>query len=321
MHSTDGGRDPEGSSAGRIRETNLIVDRIARKQHGIVSRDQLSMSGVSDDAIRRRIRQGQLKRVYRGVFLVAGMTLTEKGRWMAALLSSGPSAALSHRTAAKVWGISTFESPIHVARLSGSRGGPRGVRLHHPRKLPAHEVTRRGVFRVTTIPRTLVDLASERNPRMLLDAFSASRRLKLLDPEACWRCITETPGRKGLVDLVALLEQFEPFERPPLSELQNRVLKLCLDGGLPKPETEYPLGDRILDFVWPEQMVILEVDGRAYHHDRFDEDRDRDLDHSALGYLTVRVTYRMIRDDPKGVIERLRQVLAKRTSSTRAPHF
>lgn len=293
---------------------NGTISKIAAGQFGVVSRQQLVEAGISDDAIMNRVRRGQLRRVHWGVFAVGGIRLSDRGRWMAATLACGTGAVLSHLTAARLWGISNHAgAAIHVARTSGSRGGPRGVRLHRPRRLPPHEVTSKGPIPLTTVPRTLVDLAGWRDPKLLLDVFSASRRLYLLDAEACWRCIVAAPGRRGVTELAELLEQFEPFKRPSLSELQDRVLKLCLDAGLPEPETEYRFGDRTLDFVWPEQKVILEVDGRSFHHHRFDEDRDRDLDHLAMGYVTVRVTYQMIRTDPDGVVRRLRKVLALRT--------
>jgi hypothetical protein len=317
MRSTDGGAGIP-RRAGRNREINRLIAQLARRQHGVVARRQLIEAGIDPRSVTRRVSSGQLQVVFRGVFAMAGSPLTERGRWMAAVLTCGDGAVLSHITAACAWGICAHQGVIHVARVSGSRGGPPGICLHHPRRLPEHEIARTGAIPLTSVPRTLVDLAGMRNPELLLDAFSASRRLRLLNVNACWRCILDAPMRPGVLALARLLDQFEPFDTPSLSELQDRVLKLCLDAGLPAPEIEVPLGSRRVDFLWRDEKVILEVDGRAFHEDQFDEDRDRDLDHAAMGYLTVRVTYRMIRERPGEVVDRLRRVLASRRPS-RAP--
>src|SRR5690606_1836414 len=97
------------------------------------------------------------------------------------------------------------------------------------------------------------------NDRLLADAFSASRRLRLLDAATCRSYLDRRPGRRGIRRLRELLDRFEPITVPSLSELQDRVLALCLQAGLPRPLTEVRIGKRIVDFLWPEHKVILEV--------------------------------------------------------------
>lgn len=322
MHSTDG---ELGRQAFAFKQANLRIARIMARQHGVVARWQLNEARLSDDAIGYRVRIRALERVYQGVFKYPGAMLCQEGRWMAALLACGTGSVLSHRSAAQVWGLDRPGKLIDVARLSGSHGGPSGVRMHRPRKLPPVDLTRRGPLRLTALPRTLVDLAGLKQKRLLEDAFSASRRLNIFDAQACMACIARAPGRPGVARLVELIDRYEPLEIPSTSELQDRVFNLCMTAGLPRPEPEVPMGDRRVDFLWCRQRVILEVDGRWSHSDRFDEDRDRDFDHLADDYVTVRVTYLMIRDDPQRVISRLRRVLALRTppvpaSPSSAPH-
>ena len=307
MPSTDGERSARSRrSAG---DTTRLIARLAAKQHGVVAVWQLRAAGISDMAISTRVANGQLRRVHRGVVAVAGAELTEAGYWMAATLALGEGAVLSHATAAKAWGILDRSGPITVSRPSGGRCALRGVRLYMSRQLLADDVSHKGALPLTTVPRTLLDLAGLGDDRQLADAFSASRRLHLLDPASCRGYLARRPGRRGIRRLRELLDRFEPIHVPSLSELQDRVLALCLKAGLPTPLTEVRIGNRIVDFLWPEHKVILEVDGYAYHHHRFDEDRDRDLDHEAMGYRTIRVTYRMIRDDPEGVVRRIAAVL------------
>lgn len=307
MPSTDGERSARSRTFAA--ETTRLITRLAVGQHGVVAVRQLRAVGISDTAISTRVRNGQLRRLHRGVVAIAGSELTEASYWMAATLALGEGAVLSHLTAAKAWRILDRPGPLTVSRASGGRCALRGVRLYVSRELLVDDVTRKGALPLTTVPRTLLDLAGLRDKRLLADAFSACRRLHLLHPASCRSYLAQRPGRRGIGRLRDLLDRFEPIQTPSLSELQDRVLTLCIKAGLPVPLTEVQIGNRIVDFLWPDHKVILEVDGYAYHHHRFDEDRDRDLDHAALGYRTIRVTYRMIRDDPKGVVRRIAAVL------------
>lgn len=291
------------------RSTNLTIARIAGRQFGVVARRQLREAGISDKAIWSRRRSGLLRRIHHGVFAITGAQITEPGYWMAAVLANGRSAVLSHTTAAKAWGILDRTGPIQISRLSSSRHTPHGIEVFRPRSLPEEDLARKGPLPLTAVPRTLLDLAALSDPRLLEDAFSASRRLGLMNAAACRRCVGRGQTAKGRRRLLDLLDQFEPIVRPSLSELQDRVLRLCLDAGLPAPEPEVRIGHRIVDFLWRDEKVILEVDGYAYHRDLFDADRDRDLDHLALGYRTIRVTYYMIETNPKGVVRRIEAVL------------
>jgi len=132
---------------------------VAERQHGAVTRAQLLDLGYSPQAIKHRLRKGRLHRVYRGVYAIGRPQLTRHGRWMAAVLSCGPQAALSHLSAGSVWEISSeirAEVDVFCAGRSGpsttgSRGAQAGEavrRRHHPRfGIP-----------VTTPILTLVDL-------------------------------------------------------------------------------------------------------------------------------------------------------------------
>lgn len=235
---------------------------------------------------------------------------------MAAILTCGPNAALSHWTAAAAWGIAEPFGAIHVARTTGTHRRGRGIRLHRPKQLPAAEVTNIDHMPLTTVSRTLVDLAGVTTMRRLADLLSASRRLRIFDAEDCRAVLRRAPNRRGSGRLEALVSKFDPVVTPSLSELQDRVLLMCIDAGIPRPEVEAKIGNRVVDFLWRDANVILEVDGIANHHHRFDEDRNRDLDHLASDYRTARVTFQMIEDDPHGVIDKIRKVLGHRSKST-----
>src|SRR3954454_9159982 len=78
---------------------------LASSQYGVVSRAQLVALGFGAQAIKHRVRRGRLHPVARGVYAVGRRELTREGRWMAAVLTCGPKAVLSHGSAAALWGI------------------------------------------------------------------------------------------------------------------------------------------------------------------------------------------------------------------------
>src|SRR5947208_10213846 len=95
--------------------------RLARSQHGVVARRQLLALGFSDEAIKHRLRKGRLHRVYQGVYAVGRPELTRHGMWMAALLSCGEQAVLSHASAAALWGIRDKEGRQIEVSVPGGR--------------------------------------------------------------------------------------------------------------------------------------------------------------------------------------------------------
>jgi predicted transcriptional regulator of viral defense system len=126
------------------------VLRLAARQHGVVTGDQFVRLGLSRDGIRHRERRGRLFRVHRNVYTVGSRTLTREGRWMAAVLACGPNAALSHESAAALWGICECEQ----ARIEVTVP-PRVVRRHdgihvHRRALTDDDLTCHRSIPVTT---------------------------------------------------------------------------------------------------------------------------------------------------------------------------
>jgi predicted transcriptional regulator of viral defense system len=111
------------------------VAEIAARQHGVVSYEQLLRAGMTSSTISRRVREGWLHRIHRGVYAVGNPNLTREGHWMAAVLACGAGAVLSHGSAAVLWGISpTSPSTIHVTvPAPGGRSKRRGIAVHRSR--------------------------------------------------------------------------------------------------------------------------------------------------------------------------------------------
>ena len=127
----------------RDRETTRAIRELAERQHGVVSRWQMLDLGVSEGLIQRRIVGEMLLPVFHGTFTLGRRRLTRDGRWMAAVLSSGPQAVLSHASAMGLWDMRGSRGAIEVLRRSGGLWYPHPeIRLHQTRSLPDGHITR-----------------------------------------------------------------------------------------------------------------------------------------------------------------------------------
>jgi very-short-patch-repair endonuclease len=134
--------------------------RIASRQHGVVAYDQLVETGMGRATITRRIREGWLHRIHRGVYTLGEPNLTREGYFMAAVLACGPQAFLSHESAAALWKLSPTCPPLVHVTVPGSNGRRRrrGIVVHRSTTLIRSETTRQRGIPVTTEARTLRDL-------------------------------------------------------------------------------------------------------------------------------------------------------------------
>ncbi len=143
------------------KELPAALDRIARAQRGVFSRKQALRAGLTEDAIKSRVRRGTWRRLYTGVYTDAPGMLSRPASLWAALLYAGPGAVLSHETAAELHGLIDEPSdPIHVS-VPGDRRVTltRGLRVHRTgRALDTPEAHRDPPH--TTIEETVLDLAT-----------------------------------------------------------------------------------------------------------------------------------------------------------------
>jgi len=282
------------------------IAALAARRHGVVTTADLVAAGVGRGAIARRVADGRLRPLHRGVFLVGPL----KDAWtdaMAAVLACGPGAAVSHHAAAAIWGFRpSWHGPIDVTTTRQLRPR-RGIRLHRTRR---HEATRRYGVPVTTPRRTLVDLAVHLDDRTLARAIEEARLLRLTTPADLASLNARSSGRRGAKRLAATLAAAnEP--RLTRSEAERRFLDIVRAARLPAPETNVRVAGYEVDFLWREQRLVVEVDGFAYHSSRaaFERDRRKDADLQAAGLRVIRVTYRQITRDREALIARIAKQL------------
>jgi very-short-patch-repair endonuclease len=271
--------------------------RLATRQDGIVERRQLLEHGLGAAAIDHRVRAGRLILLYRGVYAVGHEALTDRGRMRAALIAAGPTAVLSHRTAATLLKLLSSMPPF--VEVTVTRRGPRsrsGLRVHSTTKPP--DVLIIDGLPVTAPLRTLADLAASADiERLCAEALV----LKLLTKEEL--------DAAGILDADLIAPTRSRFERVFRARLR--------EAGLPAPVTGYPIGPYTADFAWPAERVIVETDGWRYHGHRraFEDDRARDAYLAARGWVVFRLTWRRLKKQPMLVMTQLAQTLAHRAST------
>jgi very-short-patch-repair endonuclease len=235
---------------------------------------------------------------------------------MAAVLSCGPEAALSHESAAARWGIRDRENGLIEVSVPTSRNPrPRGITVH---RCAVPQVTEGQGIPLTTPVATLVDLAARLPIDRLERAVNEADRLDLIDPEELRAALDRLSGRKGAGILKRTLDR-RTFTLTD-SELERRFLRLVNGAKLPLPDTGVRLNGVKVDFFWPQIGLVVETDGLRYHRTPAQQRRDRERDqaHTAAGLTTLRFTHAQVHSDPKLVQRTLLRVI-RRLEAASAP--
>jgi very-short-patch-repair endonuclease len=265
-------------------DTDRLIAETAERQHGLITAGQLIAIGLGRSAIAKRVRTGRLRRLHRGVYAVGHAALPAAGRWLAAILACGGGphpavpilerwgAALSHRSAAELWGLLPVTQglvDITVPTAAG-KASRQGVRLHRCRTLTAGSVTLRAGIPVTTPDRTLADL------RTLTRRGQLDRRT-----------LRRAGRQAGILGLP--IRGLERADRTR-SDLERDFLRLCRRHRIPLPEVNVRIGPHLVDFAWQSRRVAVETDSYLYHRGReaFRADHRRDLDLRERGYDVLR---------------------------------
>jgi very-short-patch-repair endonuclease len=269
---------------------------LATRQNGIVGYRQLLRIGFDKSAIARRVASGRLHRLYRGVFAVGHRVVSLRGRWTAAVLACGPGAALSHRDGGQLWAIlqsSRREVDVTVPR---SRAGIPGIAMHRSRSLDPRDWGRLHGIPVTSLPRTLLDLADVLDLARLRRALEEADRMRRLDLNAIRETLARHRGRRGGRGLREAIEAMFAEARYTKSDLEVLLLELCREFGLPQPVMNALVEGYEVDAHWPGTNVIAELDSWRFHRTReaFERDRAKNLALEAAGYVVPRLTWRQL---------------------------
>lgn len=298
----------ETPGAPQLRDQELAS--LAARQYGVIARGQLLALGVKSDAIDYRLKTKRLHVLHRGVYALGHNRLPLRGRWLAAVLACGDHALLSHHQAAALWGLRRgATAPIHISSRSG-RGRSRKGLVVHEAQIHREDCAVVDAIPVTSVARTLLDLACVSDEQSLERAFEEADRQGLLTLASLERSCRRGRGRKGTAALrKLLLAAREPIVAR--SALEERFARFCLEHKLPPPSLNCSVLDFEVDALWPQQRLIVELDGFAFHRHRaaFERDRARDGALQAAGYRVIRLTHRRLEENEGTVAEQLRRLL------------
>jgi Transcriptional regulator, AbiEi antitoxin/Protein of unknown function (DUF559) len=307
-----------GSELGIRGEVTRRVLATAARQHGAISLAQLVPCGLSAAGVRHRVAAGLLHRVHRGVYAVGRADLAPRGHWMAAVLACGEGAVLSHLQAAALHGIrQTAAARIHVTIPRRSTLARDRIHVHNHPELAPEDVTEVDRIPVTSVARTLLDLAAILREQQLERACDKAVILEVFDLREVQGLLRRSRGRRGVRRLRNVLARGDLGENVPASGLEIRYRDLCEAAGLPRPEINryLLLGDEYhkVDFLWRRQRVVIETDGARYHSTGWqrarDEHRDRLL--ARHGYRSSRIADDDIRRFPGDAVAAARALLAQ----------
>ncbi len=251
--------------------------------------------------------------MHRGVYVLGHRAAPELAIEMAAVLACEPDALVTGLSATWMWGMLPRPEdprPVSILVIDRALRSRPGIRVSRTRHLPQSERTSRAGVPVTTPARTLLDLAATVDTRTLERALNEAQVLRRTTPPALLPLLAQHPRHRGARALRALADP-DRARGMTRSESERRLLALIEHADLPRPRINARLGHFEVDFLWPAQRLIVEVDGFRFHSSRgaFERDRARDAELVARGYRVVRVTWRQIVHEPYAVVGRIAQVL------------
>ncbi len=275
----------------KVAKQDREIARFAERQHGVISARQLAEVGLSRATVVRRVEDGRLYRVHRGVYAVGHPGISQCGRWMAAVLACGDGAAISHRSAGELWGLLPLANGLVAVSVRGGGGRARrpDIRVHRRASLRVEDTTRRNGIPVTKPAQTIADMKGR------VSAADLRRAIRQ-------------------ADVLGLPLGWDTRSDRTRSDLERDFLRICRRHGLPAPEVNVRLGPYLVDFLWRDHRLLVETDGYRYHRGRqaFRDDRVRGLDLQGRGWRVVRLSEDQVGGEPERVAEILRKMLASR---------
>jgi hypothetical protein len=308
VRGVDSGRSRLLSDVGKNFAIDEEITRIARRQHGNVTRAQLIGMGLRDVAINHRVKSARLHRVHRGVYAVGRPPTAPLEKAAAAVLACGPRAALSHGSAMTLWGFwKRWDEPFDVTVADDRR--PKGIRAHYTKTLLRRDITIIDGIQVTSAARTLMDMATRTRSKSLTRYINDARRGKILTRRDLADVAARFPTHPGAPLL--RVHAASPHN-PTRSGLEDKFLRFCERYNLPTPLINTMLYGYEVDAYFPVEKLIVELDSEEFHMYSFESDRERDATMLLHEIATIRITDERLESSPDYEADRLRQILRTR---------
>jgi len=260
------------------------------------------MTLMCNDEVLDRLSTRRLTALHRGVYAYGHRRLTNEGIWLAAVRAIGPRAVLSHTHGAALHSLRPpLLGRINVTVLGTGRRQRTGIRVHNASSLPADHVTVVDRIPVTTVARTLADLAGTLDTPALMRAIEAAEHRNVLDVPSL---LAVSAGRPGAQRLRHLVTGETPHTR---SDFEAALIAVWDRYDIPRPRTNTHVHGYEVDAYWPDRKLAVELDSWEHHGTRaaFERDRERDAELHAFGIATLRFTYAQVTTRQRWVARRL----------------
>jgi very-short-patch-repair endonuclease len=235
---------------------------------------------------------------------------------MAAVLACGPLAVLSHRAAAALHELRTAPSTIEVT--TPKHRAVTGLACHTSRCLTVRDRTVVDGIPVTSINRTLLDIAAGLHRQRLRSTLEAVQRRNLLRPEQLNDLLERSNGHRAVTPLRTVLAELHDEAPWTQSKLEQRFLELIRDAGLPEPQTNVLVDGELVDCFWPEHNLVVELDGYGFHRGKrqFELDRAKDTKHTLAGRRSARITRARVEHEPLEMLNDVSALLGRATGAS-----
>jgi very-short-patch-repair endonuclease len=285
-----------------------ILARTAQGSHGVVARSELLEAGVTAGQITRLVRTGSLIRVHPGVYRVGHAAPSTEATYLGAVKACGQGALLSGPAAAHLQRLVRGKPPAAEVSCPRERR-PSGISTRWIRTGLELDATTLRNIPITTVPRTIVDLAAVLAPPALARAVHEASVIHRVEPDDIEAVLSRRHNWTGCRELRAVLWGETPVT---LSRLESGFLERLRDAGLPLPRTNERVGGRIVDCRWPEHQLTVELDGYRFHRTRhaWELDRRREREARARGDDFRRYTYSDVFGDSRAMLRELATALS-----------
>jgi very-short-patch-repair endonuclease len=287
---------------------------LATRQHGVVALWQLIALGLSRRTVTEWVASGRLHPVHRDVYALGHAAIALNGRLMAAVLACGPGAVVSHRTAAGLWGVLQDARSVIDVLAAANRRSRKGIAFHRVRRLHPDDRTEVDGIPVTSLARTLLDVAQVVPRRKLVYALEQAERLRILDLREINACMARSHGHRGIKRLRRAIEEIEPEAQHAHEGMERLFIAFCRRQELQMPVMNVVVEGLTVDALWAQQKLIVELDSWSHHRSKraFEEDRRRDAPLKRAGYEVLRVTYSWLTEEPDDLAETIRRLSESR---------
>lgn len=284
-----------------VHPIDAAVADLAERQLGVVAIGQLLELGMTRRAVAHRVASGRLHRLFRGVFAVGHRGLSKRGWWMAAVLSVGVGAVLSHRPAGAEWNLRAWNGR---PAITTPKWRPTRAEIEvHSAELPPDEVTVKNGIPITSMPRTILDLATVLDADALARAVEEAEFQRLSDPLSLPAILKRHQGERGTRALRRVLQSAGYAMGVTNSPLEEAFVRFVGEHGLPHPELNASLriAERYVrpDCLWRSQRVIVELHSAMFHGHAPAVTRDAGRDRLLIrgGWTVIHVTWAQLHDE------------------------